>query len=120
MVSKIPAYDNITPVDISIKLRILENINRAKIFKWCLEKEYSISELQRKLGISYKAVWTHVRELERTALIKTREVINKKGKNVYVKTVAGPSLIIEIDLMKIIDQRLKAEKVANAYLKNTP
>jgi len=68
---------------------LLMQPNRLKILKLCSKKEFNISELKELLGIKYKSTWEHVRKLEKFGYVKTREEINKKGKNVFVYVPKG-------------------------------
>jgi predicted transcriptional regulator len=66
--------------------KILDNEYRIEILKMCSEKEYNITDIQKKINISYPHVHKHVHLLRDADLIETYEKIDPKGKNLMVKS----------------------------------
>ena len=78
---------NMTKDDNTTKIRdSMSNEYRREIIK-ILEKEgkQNISKLTKKIGIGYKSVWNHVKNLEATGLINTKKITDSRGKNVFVE-----------------------------------
>jgi predicted transcriptional regulator len=74
-------------IDKLIKIgKALDNKYRRKIINLCAEKEYNITELQKKIKISYPHVHNHVSILREAKLIETYEKTNSKGKNIMIRS----------------------------------
>ncbi len=64
--------------------KALNNEYRLQILKECSEKEHNITELQKKINISYPHIHNHVHILKDADLVETYIKTNSKGKNVMV------------------------------------
>lgn len=66
--------------------KALSNSYRVKIIKICSEP-HNITEIKKKLDLSYKTTYNHVKVLENASLVKTEIKINNRGKNVMVTSL---------------------------------
>lgn len=63
---------------------VLNNINRINIVMLCSEKEFTITELSKKLNLNYSVTSEYVSQLEKVSLIKKTR---NKNKTVNVKSL---------------------------------
>jgi predicted transcriptional regulator len=74
-------------VDNLIKIsKALDNNYRRKIIEYCIT-EHSISEVKKKINLTYANIHKHIKILEFAGLIKTKLTKNKRGKIVLVKSL---------------------------------
>jgi predicted transcriptional regulator len=66
--------------------KALDNSYRIDILKLCSEKEYNITDLQKKINIAYPHVHNHVHILRDADLVETYEKTDSKGKNLMIKS----------------------------------
>ena len=64
----------------------LNNKYRIDILRICAEREYNITDLQKKIKISYPHVHKHVHILRDANLIDTYDKTDSKGKNLMIKS----------------------------------
>ena len=66
--------------------KALDNKYRIDILKICEAEEHNITELQKKLSISYPHVHNHVHILRDADLVETYDKTDSKGKNLMVRS----------------------------------
>jgi predicted transcriptional regulator len=87
-------------VDQIVKLgKALANPYRITILKLCEKSSYSITDIQKKIGVAYLHIHNHVNILQDAGLVETNNEITRKGKVVLVKALY--SLTKENTLKKI-------------------
>lgn len=64
----------------------LSNHNRIMILYLCSYKPHNILSISKKLRIGYKSAYEHIKILEEANLIKTEEIVDSHGKNIFVTT----------------------------------
>jgi len=63
---------------------VLNNINRINIIMLCSEKEFTVTELSKKLKLNYSVTSEYISQLEKVGLIKKTR---NKNKTVNVKSL---------------------------------
>jgi len=73
-----------------IILRKLCNKTKLKILDALKEKDLSISELSRYVGVGYKCVYLHIKSLEQLCLIERNPKGESQGKEVIISLNKSP------------------------------
>ena len=65
---------------------IISNENRKKILAIINEEDraYNITEISKKINVSYKNTFMHIKKLERYGFLETKKLQNKKGQSVII------------------------------------
>lgn len=70
-------------VNLSIKA-ILRNPNRKKILNLIKEKKMTITDISKKINLSYQNTFNHIKFLESLGLIKKEKHTQEQGQKVYI------------------------------------
>ena len=96
--------------EISQVAKSLDNLNRRLILFLCSQEAHNILSLKRKIGIGYKSVYEHVKNLQKSGLVETSEKINANGKNILVKTKIDKNID---KILKINEEILQKDNLLN-------
>ena len=76
--------------------KMIGNANRRKIIDLCYKKQRTITELKNLLKSSNKVTWNNVKQLDKYCFVRLHKMNNKKGKPVYVESLAPVKDWIEV------------------------
>lgn len=62
----------------------LENPNKQEILRIVKKERLNISQIAKKVGLSYKTTFAHIKNLEKAGLVKTEKQHKTKGRAVIV------------------------------------
>jgi len=67
--------------------KALSNKYRLRIYNLCLKEELNISQISKKLDISYHSVLKNLKVLGNAGLIYKNKIITKKSQEVFSKSI---------------------------------
>lgn len=66
---------------------IFKDKTRTKIYESCLKEKKNISEISTMLGLSYKGVYLHIKEMELCGFIELKKDNKLSGQPVFIHSI---------------------------------
>lgn len=85
----------------------LSNPNRIQIYTLCLKENISITELSKKVNISYRATLSNLKVLQDAGMIEIKETITEKGKEHLIKSIPLPKTTVYYNVYQRLLEEMK-------------